>query len=39
LLQILQGMPRVSEVWKHSKSSSISDEPNNQAMAVQGLGD
>jgi hypothetical protein len=30
-------MPRVSEVWKHSKGSGISDEPNNQTMAVQRL--
>jgi hypothetical protein len=38
LLQILQMIPRVSKVWKHSKSSSISNEPNNQAMTIQGLG-
>jgi hypothetical protein len=34
LLQVLQRMPRVSEVWKHSKSSSIGNEPSNQAMAI-----
>jgi hypothetical protein len=35
LLQVLQRMPRVSEVWKYSNSSGISDERNNQTMVIQ----
>jgi hypothetical protein len=28
----------LSEVWKHSKGFSISNEPNNQTMVIQRLG-
>jgi hypothetical protein len=38
LLQLLQGVPSVSDVWKDSDGASISDEPNHQTLAVSGVG-
>jgi hypothetical protein len=38
LLCVLQGMSRLSEVWKYSKGSRVSTESNYQAMAIQRLG-
>jgi hypothetical protein len=38
LLLILQGVPRLSEVWKYSQSPSISSKPYYQAMTNQRMG-
>jgi hypothetical protein len=38
LLCVLQGVSRLSEVWKYSKGSSVSTESHYQALAIQRLG-
>ena len=34
LIHILQGLPRMSEVWKRAKSSCVNHESHNQVVAV-----
>jgi hypothetical protein len=38
LLSILQGIPRLFEVWKYSESSIISSKSYYQAMAIERMG-
>ena len=38
LLHILQGLPRMSEVWERAKSSCVSHESHNQVVAFRGWG-